>query len=228
MPNKRRRTTSHRTQQEEAPPRLRPLWAAVISVVAVAVVVGAGIAIDFAQRPDVPAALAGCRPGRELAPTLYQSAPGTCVNPNKKYQVDVETTKGKFTLQLLPRQAPRTVSNFVALAGGGYYTGLTFFDARDWEVRAGDPTGTGHGGPGYTLPAEPIAKGESWSPGAVGMARLSDGSLSGSQFFILRTSWSGGKPASSYNHFANVSSGLDVVTQLSSSDRILRVTVRQN
>lgn len=226
MPNRRRRSTTRPTQ-EEAPRPLRPLWAAVISVVAVAVVVGAGIAIDFAQRPDVPAIFAGCHPGRELAPGLYDSAPATCVDQNKTYQADVETTKGKFTLQLLPKQAPRTVSNFVALADGGYYTGLTFFDAKDWEIRAGDPTDSGRGGPGYTLPAEPIAKGESWATGAVGMARLPDGSLSGSQFFVLRTSWSGGNPGVSYNHFANVSAGLDVITQLSSSDRILRVTVRR-
>jgi cyclophilin family peptidyl-prolyl cis-trans isomerase len=221
MPDKRRSRTS-----EQAPPALS-LWAGLIGAVIVIVVLGVGITIDWAQRPDPVKAVANCHLGRQAGLGVYQSGPGSCLDPSKTYEVDLETTKGKLTLRLLPKQAPKTASNFAALAASGFYTGLSFFDAQDWEVRAGDPTSTGRGSAGYSLPSEPMAKGESWPVGSVGMARLPDGTVSGSQFFILRTPWSGGQPRVSYNHFATVVAGQDIVSQLTSSDRILRVTVRQ-
>jgi cyclophilin family peptidyl-prolyl cis-trans isomerase len=59
------------------------------------------------------------------------------------------------------------------------------------------------------------------------MARFPDGSISGSQFFILRDSWSGGDPTDAYNHFATITVGFDVASQLDQTDRILQVKVKR-
>ena len=54
-----------------------------------------------------------------------------------------------------------------------------------------------------------------------------DQAISGSQFFILKQSWPGGDPTITYNHFATITLGFDVVGQLTSSDRILSVEVKR-
>jgi peptidyl-prolyl cis-trans isomerase B (cyclophilin B) len=227
MPSRRRPRPTSSPAPEPAPLQTRPLWAGVIALVVVVLVAGAGIAITISQRPDLTGPFARCSAAAQLAPGLYTAAPQMCINTKKNYTVDIETTKGLFTVQLLAGQSPKTVNNFVVLALNGYFNGLRFFDTRDWEVRTGDPTDSGKGGPGYTLPPEPIAKNESWPTGSLAMARMPDGSLSGGQFFITRTAWPTGNPTVSFNHFATVTQGFDIVSQLSGSDRILRMTVRQ-
>lgn len=227
MPNQRRRPTPTDARRASAGRPLPPLWAVGVTLLVVAVVVAAGALIDIALRPAPQSSLAGCHTGRQLAPDLYGSAPAMCIDTQRHYTATVDTTKGTFTISLMPKQAPKTVNNFVVLAVNGYYNGQLFFDSQSWEVRVGDPTSTGRGGPGYVLPAEPVASNESWPTGSVGMARLPDGSLSGSQLFVTRTAWPGGNPNVSYNHFGTVSSGIDVISQLGSSDRIQRVSVSQ-
>ena len=59
------------------------------------------------------------------------------------------------------------------------------------------------------------------------MARFPDGTISGSQFFILKQAWKGGNPTSEYNHFATVTLGFDIVSQLTTSDRILSVDIKR-
>jgi cyclophilin family peptidyl-prolyl cis-trans isomerase len=227
MPNPSRRRPSARSAAAEAARPLPPLWAGLVALAVIAVVVASGTVIALAQRPELKGPFASCRTQTELAPGQYTGPPAMCIDTSKGYRADVTTTKGTFTLHLMPKKAPKTVNNFVVLALHGYFDGQRFFDARDWVVRSGDPTDTGRGGPGYTLPAaEPIA-GDDWTAGSVGMARLPDGGISGSQFFVTRTGWQGGNPSVSYNHFATVSSGFDIVGQLSGSDRVLRVKVRQ-
>ena len=198
-----------------------------IALVVVLVVAGIGVGVTLAQGPDLNGPFARCSTATQIGAGLYAGAPAMCIDTHKKYTADFETTKGLFTIQLLPGQTPKTVNNFVGLALHGYFNGLQFFDSRDWEVRAGDPTNSGRGGPGYTLPAEPVAKNEAWPTGSVAMARMSDGRLSGGQIFITRTAWPNGNPTVSFNHFGTVTQGFDIVSQLTSSDRILRMTVRQ-
>ncbi|HEX4212911.1 MAG TPA: peptidylprolyl isomerase [Candidatus Dormibacteraeota bacterium] len=205
---------------------LRLVVAVAVTVLAVAIVVVAGVFIDSAQRQPVPKALASCRTAAQLAPDLYRSAPPMCINVHGEYLATVDTTKGSFTIKLLPSKSPVTVNNFVVLAVNGYFTGRRFLAAPSWYVQSGDPTDTGRGGPGYTLPTAPVGKG-AWASGSVGMARLSDGKISGSQFFITRTGWKGGRPKLSYNYFGTVSKGFNNLTTLGTSDRILSVTVRE-
>ena len=59
----------------------------------------------------------------------------------------IKTNYGDLKVKLFPKQAPKTVANFVALAKDGYYDGVIFHRViKDFMIQGGDPTGTGMGG----------------------------------------------------------------------------------
>jgi peptidyl-prolyl cis-trans isomerase B (cyclophilin B) len=97
---------------------------------------------------------------------------------------------GKMTLELYPEKAPITVKNFADLAKKGYYNGLIFHRViAGFMIQGGDPTGTGMGGPGYTIKGEFAANGVAndikHTRGVISMARAYDPNSAGSQFFIM-------------------------------------------
>jgi len=99
------------------------------------------------------------------------------------YQVVLDTSEGKITLDMLSDVAPGHVKNLVALTKIGYYDGLTFHRViSGFMIQGGCPEGTGTGGPGYTIKAE--FNPTKHDPGVVSMARTSDPNSAGSQFFI--------------------------------------------
>jgi peptidyl-prolyl cis-trans isomerase B (cyclophilin B) len=99
------------------------------------------------------------------------------------YQVVLDTSEGKITLDMLSDVAPGHVKNMVALAKIGYYDGLNFHRViSGFMIQGGCPEGTGTGGPGYTIKAE--FNPTKHEPGVVSMARTSDPNSAGSQFFI--------------------------------------------
>lgn len=101
----------------------------------------------------------------------------------KKYQLELDTTLGKITLDMLPDVAPGHVRNLLGLAKIGYYDGLGFHRIiKGFMIQGGCPEGTGSGGPGYTIPAEFNAT--KHVAGVVSMARTGDPNSGGSQFFI--------------------------------------------
>ena len=111
------------------------------------------------------------------------AAPTTVIDPSRSYTATIKTDKGDITVQLDPKTAPVTVNSFVFLACSGFYDGVTFHRVLPGFVaQGGDPTGTGSGGPGYTIPDEfsnvPFEK------GTLGMAKTSAPNSGGSQFFI--------------------------------------------
>ena len=97
---------------------------------------------------------------------------------------------GSIVMELYPDIAPNTVNNFISLVKSGFYDNNTFHRLdEDFVLQGGDPTGTGSGGPGYTIDGEFSSNGfennlshEKW---VVSMAR-EDGNFNsaGSQFFI--------------------------------------------
>jgi cyclophilin family peptidyl-prolyl cis-trans isomerase len=100
-----------------------------------------------------------------------------------KYQIELDTSLGKITLDMLTDVAPGHCKNMLGLAKIGYYDGLIFHRViQGFMIQGGDPTGTGSGGPGYTIPAEFNATPH--EPGVLSMARTSDPNSAGSQFFI--------------------------------------------
>ena len=121
-----------------------------------------------------------------MAAKQWDKAPDMQIDPAKGYKATMETTRGAIVIELYPEYAPKTVNNFVFLANEGFYDGITFHRViADFMAQVGDPTGTGMGGPGYTIPAEFTDKVSFDRPGIVAMARPgNDINGNGSQFFI--------------------------------------------
>ena len=124
----------------------------------------------------------------------------------------MHTNMGDITIQLYPEVAPKTVENFVTLAKKGYYNGLIFHRViKDFMIQGGDPTGTGTGGPGYTIKDEFSSKLTHEGAGVLSMANAGP-NTGGSQFFItLRACpWLDGKHAV----FGKVTKGMNVVYKI--------------
>jgi peptidyl-prolyl cis-trans isomerase B (cyclophilin B) len=126
----------------------------------------------------------------------------------------LHTSQGPIAIELFPEDAPKTVENFVKLAGDGFYDGLTFHRViPDFMVQAGCPKGDGTGGPGYTFEDE--ANQHHVVRGALAMANAGP-NTNGSQFFIVTAPacpWLDGK----HTVFGRVVDGLDVVDRISTS-----------
>lgn len=152
----------------------------------------------------------------------YSAPPVMSIDPDKSYTATFKTDKGDVTVQLNAKEAPATVNNFVFLANEGFYNGVTFFrviadkDGSLAFAQAGDPTGTGSGGPGYELPVE--ATTESFTTGVLAMAKPQEAGApnNGSQFFftLKDVPTLDGKNTA----FGKVTEGLDVLTNLAPRD----------
>lgn len=149
----------------------------------------------------------------------WSSAPAMTIDPTKTYQATVKTTDGTFVITLLAKTAPTTVNNFVFLAQHGFYKCVIFHRVvPGFMDQTGDPTGTGKGGPGYSLANENVPT--SYATGDVAMAGTGT-SASGSQFFITVP---GGAATLDhdltptkgvgYSLFGKVSKGLTVVEKI--------------
>ena len=98
-------------------------------------------------------------------------------------RVVLHTTMGDITIRLY-NDMPVTAGNFEKLVRSGFYDGTVFHRVIDgFMIQGGDPTGTGSGGPGYTIPDE-FVKGHSNVRGTVAMANTGRPNTGGSQFFI--------------------------------------------
>ena len=146
--------------------------------------------------------------------------------PGKKYEALLHTSKGDITCELYPDKAPLTVTNFIQLAKGKFYDGLTFHRVvPNFVIQGGDPKGTGAGGPGYTVPAEiglPHLK------GALATARQGDEvnpsrASSGSQFYITweATPFLDG----GYTVFGQTIAGMEVVQKIQQGDVIKQIEI---
>ncbi|MCX5750329.1 MAG: peptidylprolyl isomerase [Candidatus Saganbacteria bacterium] len=150
--------------------------------------------------------------------------------PDKLFAT-LETSKGNIVIELFPKEAPKTVENFVGLAQGtkpwvdprtGKETTTPLYDGtifhrviKEFMIQGGDPLGMGIGGPGYKFEDEFSPNLKFDKPGKLAMAN-SGPNTNGSQFFItvVPTSWLD-------NHhtiFGQVVSGQDVVDAISKVD----------
>jgi peptidyl-prolyl cis-trans isomerase B (cyclophilin B) len=144
----------------------------------------------------------------------------------KTYQIIIHTSKGDIACQLNPKEAPLSVTNFIQLAQGGFYNGLTFHRVvPNFVIQGGDPEGTGRGGPGYTVPAEIKL---SHVQGALAWARLPDNvnpkkRSSGSQFYITleKIPYLDGE----YTVFGQTVSGFEVIQKIEQGDVIKSIDV---
>jgi cyclophilin family peptidyl-prolyl cis-trans isomerase/HEAT repeat protein len=141
----------------------------------------------------------------------------------KSVQATLITSKGSFTLELLPDEAPLTVDNFVQLAKRGYFNGITFHRVvPNFVIQGGDPRGDGNGGPGYSIRCE--INQVPFERGAVGMA-LSGKDTGGSQWFVTHAPQphlDGG-----YTVFGRVVAGMDTVDNIVRGDVIRSISIRE-
>ena len=138
---------------------------------------------------------------------------------------------GEIAIEFFPSNAPKTVENFVKLAGQGFYDGTTFHRVEPgFVVQGGDPLSktlpAGHarlgtGDPGYKIKAE--FNKQKHDRGVLAMARSQDPDSAGSQFYITLG------PAhfldGNYTVFGRVTSGLNVVDGIRVGDRIKSVKI---
>src|ERR1039457_4470249 len=143
------------------------------------------------------------------------------------------TTEGKITVRLFETDAPKTVANFIALAGGAkewshpvtrakstdkLYDGTIFHRViPDFMIQGGDPAGTGMGGPGYQFQDETKGSPHKFDKtGKLAMANSGPGT-NGAQFFVTTaaTPWLTG------NHtiFGEVVEGQDVADKITAVPR---------
>ena len=150
--------------------------------------------------------------------------PEMVIDSSKKYTATVHTNRGSFVITFVdPKIAPQTVNNFVYLAQNHYYDGLTFHRVvAGFVVQGGDPLGNGTGGPAYKLPDE--SNPSKWPRGTAGMASSSAG-VSGSQFFITLGAAPFLETGGVYNHFGQVTSGMDVIDSIKVGDKMTSIDI---
>jgi peptidylprolyl isomerase/peptidyl-prolyl cis-trans isomerase B (cyclophilin B) len=171
------------------------------------------------EEEPVPTLEPGQRAG-DLEPDqrnrIYSEPPPMTLDPEKSYQAVIVTEKGEIVLDLYADRAPNTVNNFVFLAGEGFYDDTTFHRVLpDFMAQAGDPTGTGTGGPGYTFADEFHPELRHDGPGVLSMAN-SGANTNGSQFFVTyeATPWLDDR----HTVFGRVVEGLEVLQSLTLRD----------
>ncbi|MFQ5670815.1 MAG: peptidylprolyl isomerase [Acidobacteriota bacterium] len=133
-----------------------------------------------------------------------------------EYRARVVTSVGQFVLGFFPDVAPQHVRNFINLARSGFYDrNLIYRVVPGQLIQTGDPTGTGQGGPGYTIKAEfnhrPHVR------GTLSMARQRwEPDSAGSQWFICLDrvpEWDG-----QYTVFGQVLEGMEVVERIGNAE----------
>jgi cyclophilin family peptidyl-prolyl cis-trans isomerase len=148
----------------------------------------------------------------------WKTAPPMTIDTAKTYDADFDTTAGDFVVQLNATAAPITVNNFVFLAQHNFYKCVIFQRAiPGFMIQGGDPTGTGGGGPGYTIADEyPKAGSPTYPLYSIAMANSTTPHTGGSQFFIV-TGSSGETLSPTYSLFGKVISGVNVVKTIQSA-----------
>ncbi|MGR4030335.1 peptidylprolyl isomerase [Bacillus sp. ZZQ-131] len=126
-------------------------------------------------------------------------------------------------MEFFPEEAPKTVENFKKLAEQGFYDGVTFHRVIPGFVsQGGDPTGTGAGGPGYSIPCETDGNPHRHLVGSLSMAHAGR-NTGGSQFFVVHEP----QPHLDGVHtvFGKVTSGIETVLKMRQGDVMKEVKV---
>ncbi len=128
---------------------------------------------------------------------------------------------GSIVMELCPDIAPNTVNNFISLVKSGFYDNNTFHRLMPgFVLQGGDPTGTGTGGPGYSIKGEFSENGFTndlkHEKGILSMARANDPDSAGSQFFIMldKSDFLDGK----YAAFGKVIDGMDIIETIEKNE----------
>jgi cyclophilin family peptidyl-prolyl cis-trans isomerase len=190
---------------------IRPL--ALLAAVAVATV-GCSM-LPGASTPPTPAPVASQAGGGSGTCPTAQPAP---LPTGETRTVTITTDLGNMTVKIQSDLSPIAAGNFVALADCGFYDGVVFHRVVPrFVIQGGDPTGTGSGGPGYTIEDEPVTT--QYSRGTVAMARTQAPNSVGSQFFIVlddeaRSSLAA---ANTYQIIGSVTEGMETADKIAAA-----------
>ncbi len=215
-----------RARQSRQPARSGPspwLAAGVVAIAVIAVIVifrpfGIGGGGVGAPASPSPSALTGASssPGASRDTSGCPTSQPAALPAGETRTVTIETELGSIVLKLEADLSPIAVGNFVALAQCGYYDAVVFHrtaalgSGTPFVIQGGDPTGSGSGGPGYTITDEPVTA--KYHRGTVAMARTQAPNSVGSQFFIVLSEEARGplESANTYQILGNVTTGLEV------------------
>jgi len=145
------------------------------------------------------------------------------IDKKKLFTATIDTPKGSIVLELFAADVPVTVNNFVFLARDGYYNDTTFHRViPGFMAQAGDPTGSGRGGPGYQFKDE-FTK-HKHETGTLSMANAGP-NTNGSQFFICYAP----QPHLDNHHsvFGKLKEGMEVLKKLTNGDVINKITIEE-
>jgi cyclophilin family peptidyl-prolyl cis-trans isomerase len=134
---------------------------------------------------------------------------------NMEHLITIETNYGEIQFLTYDADAPKTVENFITLAGKGFYNNLIFHRViKGFMIQGGDPNGTGMGGPGYQFADELNPATESYKngykKGVVAMANAGP-NTNGSQFFIMLADY---PLPNNYTIFGKVVKGQEIVDMI--------------
>ncbi len=162
--------------------RLAAVAATLVLIPTLAACGGGGSSTTASDSTGTPCAWAKGAPAAKKV-----TVPGPDATETGSVPVTIDTNVGTLTATLDAANAPCTVTSFVSLAGQGYFDNTPCHRLTTkgiFVLQCGDPTGTGSGGPGYTIPDE-VHGTEAYTPGTLAMANTGQPNSGGSQFFIV-------------------------------------------
>ena len=175
-------------------------------------------ATPTSKAPD-PCAKPAAGSGKKLS---WKKEPAMAIDTSANYTMKLATTCGDIDVALKTSAAPHTVNSFDFLAGKGFFDHTKCHRLTTngiYVLQCGDPTGTGSGGPGYTIPDENLKdkslKGGVYPAGTVAMANTGQKHSGGSQFFLV---YQDSQLPPSYTPFGTISaSGLKVLKKIAAA-----------
>ncbi len=174
-------------------------------------------------------ALGGCG-GRKATSSHFTTEPGTVSNGAcpvtgrqvalvqldraSTYTVTARTNLGSFSFRLDVTDSPCTTASFASLVRKGFFDGTVFHRiVPGFVIQGGDPTGTGRGGPGYSVVDTPPSDAQ-YTKGVVAMAKTGaePPGAAGSQFFVV--TGQNARLTPDYALLGKVTKGLAVVERI--------------
>ncbi|HEY1485348.1 MAG TPA: peptidylprolyl isomerase [Micromonosporaceae bacterium] len=202
---------------------------ALSAVAAASLLAAAGCASSSSPQPtaagtDHPATVNGVSctwgpPGNPSAPKT--GTPAATVPNSGAATMTIVTNRGSIVIKVDRGQTPCTVASFAYLAGKHFFDKTPCHRLTTngiYVLQCGDPTGTGTGGPAYTIPDEGLPPDTSapktYPRGSVAMANTGQPNSGGSQFFLV---YKDSPLTAAYTQFGTITSGLDLLDKIAAA-----------